>query len=226
MIRSANPAEGLLRPIGEWHVVFSCSLAAFLSYFAYEYLFMSKTLSYVSCGFFAFLAVVYFKDASRLHIYQRNIRRLRHYEIDPAKIPFTPSYVMLGRGFRWLPIHTQRLRDTFKDLNTEYIVDSKSYTFVRNFCVKNEFTPGLSWLVKILNKNSAFNPFRPLPDIGGNPAIHGVEPNETDFLWRREEREGHTGIFGTTGVGKTRAAEVIIASDIRAGAVHLRKGKK
>jgi hypothetical protein len=226
MIRSANPAEGILRPIGEWYVVYTCIAASILSFYAYEYLFMSKTLSYVSTLFFAFLALIYLKDARKLQVYQRNIRRLRHYEIDPAKVPFNPSYVKLGKGFRWLPIHTQRLRDTFKDSNTDYIVDSKSYTFVRNFCVKNEFTPVLSHVVRVLNINSPLNPFRPLPDIGGNPAIHGIEPNETDFLWRREEREGHTGIFGTTGVGKTRAAEVIIASDIRAGAVHLRKARK
>lgn len=218
MIRAKLPAEGLLRPIGEWHVVISCLGAGFLSIFAYEYLFMSKTLAYFSAAFFLFTAVIYFNDGMKLRTYQRNIKRLRHYEIAPSDIPYSSRYVLLGRGFRWLPIHTQRLRDTGKAVNKTYLSDSGLFTKVRKFCLKNADVPNLRWIVKIFDSNSVWNPFRPLPDIGGNPAIHGIEPNEDEHLFRNSEREGHTGIFGTTGVGKTRLAELFIASDIRAGA--------
>lgn len=222
MIRSETPAEGLLRPIGEWYVAFTCFLAAFISWACYEYLFMSKSLSYVSVAVFSFMGAVYIKDGRRLALYQRNIKRLRFYQINPADIPFDPSYVPLGKGFRWLPIHTQRLRDTFKSQNKDYIVDGELYTNVRHFCIKNQNTPVIKHLVKLLESNNPLNPFRPLPDIGGNPAIHGIEPNEKTFLWRYDERVGHTGIFGQSRVGKTRAAELIISSDIRAGAKKLR----
>ncbi len=223
MIRSELPAEGLLRPIGEWHVVMTCFVAAVLSILAYEYLFMSKTLAYVSGGFFLYMSFLYARDGWHLKVYQRNIKRLRHYEIEPKDIPYSSNYVLLGKGFRWLPIHTQRLRDTGKVVNKEYIVDSELFTKVREFCLKNADVKEFAWLVRLLNKNSPWNPFRPLPDIGGNPAIHGIEPHEVDHLWRLGEREGHTGILGTTGVGKTRLAELIIAADIRAGAKKITK---
>ena len=45
---------------------------------------------------------------------------------------------------------------------------------------------------------------RPLPPVGGNPAIHGVEPHEQDVVLKLSERVGHTMILGTTRVGKTR----------------------
>ena len=225
MIRSAQPREALLRPIGEWYVSAICLLAALGSYYAYEFLFMTKSVSIVTtvgCGFIAF---VYLKDALYLRRYQKNIRRLRHYEIDPSKTKFTRDYVRLGRGFRWLPIHTQRLRDTFRDHNTAYVVDSALYLAIRNFCLVHSRTKGLSVVVELLNSQSPFNPFRPLPDIGGNPAIHGIEPNEHEFRWVNEQRVGHTGIFGATRVGKTRLAETIIDADIKAGAKKLRDGK-
>ena len=225
MIRSANPREAMLRPIGEWYVVVVCAAASLISYYAYEYFFMSRSISIMCTSVFAFFSLLYFRDGLRLRAYQLNIRRLRHYEIDPADIPFTPDYVLLGKGFRWLPIHTQRLRDTFRDYNTSYVVDSPLFTAVRNFCVVHKNTNGFRALVLILNKNSPLNPFRPLPDIGGNPAIHGIELNERDFIWRRDERVGHTGVFGATRVGKTRMAELIISSDIRAGAKKIRDAK-
>ncbi|GEA09121.1 conjugative coupling factor TraD, PFGI-1 class [Alteromonas sp. KUL42] len=222
MIRSKTPAEGLLRPIGEWYVAYTCFGAAILTFMAYEYMFLSKSLSYFSTAVFSFIGIVYFTEGNSLANYQRNIRRLRYYEISPSNVAFNPSYVALGRGFRWLPIHTQRLRDTFKSHNKEYVVDGSLYTAVRHFCIQNQYTPFLKHLVSFLEKDSPLNPFRPLPDIGGNPAIHGIEPKEKDFLWRYDERVGHTGIFGQSRVGKTRAAELIISSDIRAGAKKLR----
>lgn len=222
MIRSQTPAEGLLRPVGEWYVAFACFLATFLSWYFYEYLFMSRSLSFVSVGIFGSIGMVYLNDARKLSRYQMNIKRLRFYMIKPSEIPFNPYYVKLGKGFRWLPIHTQRLRDTFKSQNKDYIVDGELYTKVRHFCIRYQVNPYLKYFVKLLEFDSALNPFRPLPDIGGNPAIHGIEPDEHDFLWRYDERVGHTGCFGQSRVGKTRAAEIIISSDIRAGAKKLR----
>lgn len=223
MIRSALPREALLRPIGEWYVALVCLFASYLSFFAYEYLFMTESVALVSGICTTLLALVYLKDGLRLRTYQRNIRRLRHYTVNPSKTKWTTKYVELGLGFRWLPIHTQRLRDTFRDNNTNYVVDSRLYTWVREFCLTNQDTRFLKPLVRVLNSYSVFNPFRPLPDIGGNPAIHGIEPKEKKFLWPTTERIGHTGIFGATRVGKTRVAEYIIDHDIKAGAKTMRK---
>jgi hypothetical protein len=49
-----------------------------------------------------------------------------------------------------------------------------------------------------------WNPVAPLPAVGGDPAIHGVEPDE-DAVWMDlGERVGHMLVLGTTRVGKTR----------------------
>ena len=55
---------------------------------------------------------------------------------------------------------------------------------------------------------------RPLPPVGGNPALHGIEPDEKTSLWPGE-RVGHTVVYGTTRVGKTRLAELLVTRDIR-----------
>ncbi|KZN63375.1 hypothetical protein N478_03740 [Pseudoalteromonas luteoviolacea S4060-1] len=150
---------------------------------------------------------------------------LRPYIVNSNNIPFDPSYVELGKGFVWKSIHTQRLRDTRLVENRSYLEPHKYYIDVRNFCARNKNSTSfpVNQIVKAFNSDVFFNPFKPLPSIGGQPAIHGIEPNEKDFLWYLGKRVGHTGIFGATRVGKTRLAELIIAHDIRAGARHLRK---
>ncbi|MCG5526713.1 type IV secretion system DNA-binding domain-containing protein, partial [Ectothiorhodospira haloalkaliphila] len=59
----------------------------------------------------------------------------------------------------------------------------------------------------------------PLPPVGGKPALHGVEPDEAAVYMDLGERVGHTLVLGTTRVGKTRLAEILITQDIRRGDV-------
>ncbi|MBK6741436.1 MAG: type IV conjugative transfer system coupling protein TraD [Hydrogenophilales bacterium] len=59
----------------------------------------------------------------------------------------------------------------------------------------------------------------PLPEIGGTPALHGVEPDEEPVTMALSGRVGHTLVLGTTRVGKTRLAELLISQDIRRGDV-------
>ena len=59
----------------------------------------------------------------------------------------------------------------------------------------------------------------PLPPVGGKPALHAVEPDEQDVWMDIGERVGHTLVLGTTRVGKTRLAEILITQDIRRGDV-------
>ncbi len=69
-------------------------------------------------------------------------------------------------------------------------------------------------------KDSWLNPVRPLPPVGGNPVLHGVEPDEVNVTMDLRERVGHMLVLGTTRVGKTRLAEVLITQDIRRGEYH------
>ena len=77
----------------------------------------------------------------------------------------------------------------------------------------------LPWLGKLLSADTPLNPVRPLPPVGGTPALHGIEPDEKDVTLALGERVGHTVVYGTTRVGKTRLAELLVTQDIRRGEV-------
>jgi len=79
--------------------------------------------------------------------------------------------------------------------------------------------PVLSLLAKALRSRSRWNPLAPLPAVGGKPALHAVEPHEQPVWMDLGERVGHTLVLGTTRVGKTRLAELLITQDIRRGDV-------
>lgn len=70
-------------------------------------------------------------------------------------------------------------------------------------------------LARLTRWDSPLNPARPLPPVGGLPRLHGIEPDETDATLPLGERVGHTLVLGTTRVGKTRLAELLITQDIR-----------
>jgi conjugative coupling factor TraD (SXT/TOL subfamily) len=72
-----------------------------------------------------------------------------------------------------------------------------------------------SLLPRLTSSDTALNPVRPLPPVGGLPRLHGVEPHEVDVSLPLRERVGHSLVLGTTRVGKTRLAELFITQDIR-----------
>lgn len=54
--------------------------------------------------------------------------------------------------------------------------------------------------------------------MSGDTALHGVGVRqEKPIYWPTHERSGHCVVLGTTGVGKTRLAELLIAQDILRG---------
>lgn len=222
MIRAPLPTEALLRPIGEFWVLFACFSAGLMIHFSYEYLFMNKYVANTSILFLALISLLYAKDAWYLMRYQRNIKELKAYTVESKDIIYEKDYLNLGMGFRWTAKHTQRLADTKLSKNAKYIEPSERVKKVRNFCLKNKKHPKIKYLVKCIQVDIFLNPFKKLPPIGGIPALHGVEPEEMEVLWEFSQRVGHTGIFGTTRTGKTRWAEYIIAQDIRAGSKKLR----
>lgn len=93
---------------------------------------------------------------------------------------------------------------------------SGMYIWARKFERAHEKT-WLRFLTRVSSADSIFNPLRPLPPVGGNPAIHAVELVEEEVLLPMTERVGHTLVLGTTRVGKTRLAEILIEQDIQRG---------
>ena len=129
--------------------------------------------------------------------YRRNLRRLRRFEMSSLQIPWSTDRLYLGKGFRWDQRHTQRL--------FEARLPTKQALLSQGLPQKAAEWVGLS---------------EPAPvGLGGDPALHGVEPAESDTWMDLSERVGHTLVLGTTRVGKTRLAELLITQDIRRGEV-------
>ncbi|MEW7979262.1 MAG: type IV conjugative transfer system coupling protein TraD [Candidatus Sedimenticola endophacoides] len=100
-----------------------------------------------------------------------------------------------------------------------YVQPGSLYQWARRKEVAWESIPILSLLARLFRVRAWWNLLSPLPAVGGKPALHAVEPDEQDVWMDIGERVGHTLVLGTTRVGKTRLAEILITQDIRRGDV-------
>ncbi|MBD2799454.1 type IV conjugative transfer system coupling protein TraD [Xenorhabdus sp. M] len=209
--------EALLRPAVELNTALVAAVAAFVCIRAPWAIALAPSVSYVMGGGFAVLAMIRTWQGIQVIRYRRNLRRLPRYQMSTQHIPLSHRQLFLGRGFRWQQKHTQRLQDTRRPEVERFVQPSQVYQLARELERRTEYRwPALSAL---LHKDAAWNPVRPLPPVGGNPAIHGLEPQEADVFMDLRERVGHTLVMGTTRVGKTRLAELLITQDIRRGEV-------
>lgn len=156
-----------------------------------------------------------FNQARRIIRFQRNLKRLPLYTLRSEEIPWSDTELFLGLGFRWDQRHTQRLFTARQPEYAHLRARNRLYDRARDFERKH---PG-HWLTKRLREDSWWNPVAPLPKVGGDPAIHGIEIDELEQWMDLGERVGHTLVLGTTRVGKTRLCELLVTQDIRRGEV-------
>ena len=208
--------EVLLRPAVELYSVAASVGAALLCLFAPWALALSPPLGLSAGIVFLLFAAMRFKAAWKVLRYRRNIRRLPRYTMTSREVPVSQQRLFIGRGFRWEQRHTQRLAQTYNPIFRQYVEPTFLDSLARRLEARLEFAPApLSMLARVLAWDSALNPVRPLPPVGGLPRLHGIEPNEIDVSLPLAERVGHTLVLGTTRVGKTRLAELFITQDIR-----------
>ena len=136
------------------------------------------------------------RSAYRTLKYRVGLTQQRDYRLATDAIPWSTARLFLGRGFRWDQRHTQRLFEARDPSRRQLLIFRR---LMRRLLIGRE--------VPVLGS------------VGGDPALHGVEPNESDVWMDLGERVGHTLVLGTTRVGKTRLAELLIAQDIRRGEV-------
>jgi len=164
------------------------------------------------------LGVLRFYQGTNILRYRKALRTLPRYELSAKEIPTYRKKLFLGRGFKWTQKHSQRLIEARAPGVQHYLTPSPFYTLIRAFELSVSNIWGLSWLGKITGSDSPFNPLRPLPEVGGNSYIHGIGlQDEKNTLMNLGERVGHSLILGTTRVGKTRFAEILMTQDIRRG---------
>ena len=209
--------EALLRPAVELNTAVVSGMAAYVCVQAPWAVALAPTVSYVTAAGFAALAVTRTHQGMKIIRYRRNLRRLTRYVMSTKQIPVSHRRLFLGRGFRWTQKHTQRLQDTLRPEVARYLQPNRFYLGARQLEMLTEHR--LPWLGKLLSADTPLNPVRPLPPVGGNPALHGIEPDEKDVTLALGERVGHTVVYGTTRVGKTRLAELLVTQDIRRGEV-------
>lgn len=209
--------EALLRPAVELNTAVVSFVAALISLTAPWAVALHPTVSLpVAAGFGVFGGIRAYQGITILR-YRRNLRRLPRYALRARDIPVSRQFLFLGRGFQWTQKHTQRLLESRNPHAAHYLRLSQAYVFAR--WLERRFGQHVPWLSELLRADTVINPVRPLPAVGGNPVLHGVEPDEKPVLLDIRERVGHTLVLGTTRVGKTRLAEVLITQDIHRGDV-------
>ncbi|MCS3404355.1 type IV conjugative transfer system coupling protein TraD [Pantoea sp. B566] len=205
--------ESLLRPAVELYSATVAGSATFICLTAPWSVALAPSVSWVTAAGFGVLALKRTSQGLKILRYRRNIRRLSRYALTSDQIPVSRRHLFLGKGFQWSPRHTQRLMEARRPECEIYVQPSVMYRLARELEKKMEYS--LPWLCRMTSADSALNPFRPLPPVGGSSVYHGVEPDEVNVMSDLGERVGHMLVMGTTRVGKTRLAELLITQDIR-----------
>ena len=213
------PIDALLRPPVELWSALVAFLAALVALLAPWTLLMTPGVAWACSAVLLWLAALRLEQGLRIVRYHRNLRRLPSYILPARHIPLSQRKLFLGKGFQWTQQHTQRLRDTIRPEVQHYIQSSKVSQWARRKEIEWESLPVLSLVAGLLSWRRVWNPLAPLPPVGGKPQLHAVEPDEHDVWMDLGERVGHTLVLGTTRVGKTRFAEILISQDIRRGDV-------
>ncbi|HCD9500949.1 TPA: type IV conjugative transfer system coupling protein TraD [Legionella pneumophila] len=210
---SHYPIENLLREPTEIYTSMTCTVLALLVATQPHLFLLTQGMGYYASLSLMALSLVRGYQAFKIKRYHRRLIAMPYYALSTTQIPVSQKWLFLGKGFRWLPHHTQRLHQIKQIKNEAFMQRGKWYQAVRKFCQNHE----TSYWVKLLCSPSKLNPFRPDPPVGGSPYLHGLGEKDDPVYIPQDVRVGHTFVVGTTRVGKTRLASILINQDIRNG---------
>ena len=236
---SDQPKEVLLRDIYEYVPASAYVLAAVFLLLASELAFVIPTVAFALSALFFLRAAVLFRRGWRVKRYQKRLVNLPVYRMRVSELPVSNKVQYLGLGFAWTGVHTQRVYDLTQSENSKYTAKSRGYERARNLEVKLEHSRWWHWIAAFTSSARhdpkplcigflcfkialwRLNPWEPVPPLEGDAWLHSVGLYEGEGpIWQDlGNRVGHTLVEGTTRVGKTRLAEVIICQDILRGDV-------
>ncbi|WP_020406857.1 type IV conjugative transfer system coupling protein TraD [Hahella ganghwensis] len=214
------PIESLLRPVVEFYSVACLSLLAILALLGQWLFFFTPDVSILAFCILTGRAYIRFAQGWRIYRYQKGLLKLKIPVMSSADLPVSKRTLYMGIGFPWDQRHTQRLFDLSLKSGSKYLRQSWSYRIARR--IERYFdATRFEFLSRALASQIFWNPLKPLPASEGQPAIHAVGLLEGEYKIEIDlgVRPGHTRVLGTTRVGKTRLAELLIAQDIRRGEV-------
>jgi len=211
--------DNRLRPAVEFVPAFFALSAATLLFLQPDwFLPILQTFSTYVIAFMLVLGVFRFYQGTQILRYRASLNQLPRYVLTAKQIPTYRKKLFLGKGFKWTQRHSQRLVEARSPLVQRYLQPGIFYRWARQSELFFDALPYFSWAASLLSSQSPLNPVRPVPEVGGNSYIHGVGlENEKNVLMNLGERVGHALILGTTRVGKTRFAEILMSQDIRRG---------
>lgn len=218
-MNQTHPLEALLRPAVELNTALVCLACAVLCIMAPWSLALSPSVGYGMAAGFAAFGLWRARQAWVVLRYRRNMKRLPRFALPSRQIPVSQRLLWMGKGFKWEARHTQRLHESQQPHVQRYLRPGPAYRLAREMENRLERYGAGRSLVKLLAADVPWNPLRPLPPVGGMAALHAVEWKERDVYLPLGERVGHTLVEGTTRVGKTRLAEILITQDIHRGDV-------
>lgn len=208
----------LRHPIEFLAAVVLAGLAALLFYAPHAVFPLMPGLAEIVAVAFSALALFRGWEGLRLIRYRRQLSWLPLYELPAKRIPVSRHKLFLGRGFAWDQRHSQRLVEARSPHVRRWLEAGVLYRLARALEIRLEHSWLLGWLPRIARIDRRWNPVRPRPPLGGDPALHGVGLEDERDVWMElGDRVGHTLVLGTTRVGKTRLAELLITQDIRRG---------
>lgn len=208
-----NPVENLLREPTESFSALCMLFAALFIALRYEFLFLSATTALLFSSGLVFFASIRAYQAYRVVRYQKRIKQMPYYALSTKAVPLSKKSLFVGRGFRWLPRHTQRLHQLKQVKNEKYLQMGRLHRTIHRYISSK---PG-GVIASLFNNQHYLNPFKPLPPVGGKPYLHGLGDCDKPVYVPQDARVGHTFVAGTTRVGKTRLASILINQDIRNG---------
>ncbi len=200
------PIEALLRPAYEGWSVAASGLAAGVVLWVPDRLLIEAPWHLGLAAALGLHAAWRGRSVWQTWRYRWRLRRLQRFEVGAEDMPWSTERLYLGRGFRWDQRHTQRLLEARLPAHQHLIEGGWLGGMARAWD---------RWLPSMLPSAASSPP----AGLGGDPALHGVEPREEAIWMDLSERVGHTLVLGTTRVGKTRLAELLITQDIRRGEV-------
>jgi conjugative coupling factor TraD (TOL family) len=186
----------------------------------------TPTLSAVSASLMSALAYKYGSEAVENFRYKNGLWQNAPFFVETDEMPGDHKKLWLGRGFEWTKTHTQRLYDIndFTDPSAandnDFLTPPKAYANARRLEVLAKKI-GLNPIVAALRDNWKLNPYpyqitdpNDENNPGGLPYLHGVGGRDYDFYTPFAGLNAHMLVLGTTRVGKTRSAEVMVTQDI------------
>lgn len=204
--------EVLLRPAVEIYSATTMFALATVAWMMPTLLFMPVPVARGTAFVLFLLGVKDSVAGYRILAYRRRMREVPRYSMSFGKIPKSSGSWFLGRGFRWTHVNTQRMLDTYEDRYGDFITVADN---LDRHAVTRRVLKRIPVIGSLADSRSIFNPFRPMVQLGGNPALHGVGTNVRDVFIGDKAREGNMLVLGTTGAGKTRTMELFLAQDIQ-----------